>query len=76
MAISAPRISRRGEQAEDGHGGDGLAAPGLADERDRLARVDGEADAVDGAGAFAGAWGAEGDGEIIDGEQRVHGHAA
>ena len=48
--IAPPTIRRgRSEQAHDRERGDGLPAAGLADDAERLASLDREADAVDGA---------------------------
>ena len=40
---------RHGDQLQDAHGGDGLAAAGLADDADGFAAADRDVDAVDGA---------------------------
>ena len=52
------------DESGDGHGGDALAAAGLADESERLALVEGEGDAV-GGGEDA-VVGLELDGEVLD----------
>ena len=59
---------RLGDQAQDRVGGDGLAAAALADHRQRLARLDVEGDAVDG--AVDAVRGAEMGLQVLDLEQR------
>ena len=66
---SHPRL---GQQSHDRERRDALAAAGLADDADRLARVDGERDAVDGADV-APPTPAEHDLEVLDLEQRAPG---
>jgi len=58
--VVAPEVDRAAldpaglvDETEDRAGGDGLARAGLADEADRLALVDVEADAVDGVDRLA-----------------------
>ena len=58
------------QQAHDGLRGDALARAGFADEAERLARLDGEADVVD-RNQFA-VFGVEGDPKAVDVEQ-AHG---
>ena len=53
---------------QGGHGGDGLAAAGLADDGEGLSWVEGHADAVDGLDARASLV-VEGDGEVLDAEE-------
>ena len=57
---------RRGrKEAEEGEGGGGLAGAGFADEAEGFAGIDFEGDAVDGG------MGVEGDGEVVDFQERV-----
>jgi hypothetical protein len=47
------RCAGRHDQPDDGRGGDGLAAAGLADEAERLARLNGKRHVVNGRGLAA-----------------------
>ncbi len=73
QAARGMRGCRIGQELHHREGGDGFARAALADDGERLAAVDVERDAVDGE-ALPPAL-AEGDGEVLDGEEgRVGGH--
>ena len=63
--------ARPGQEPHDGERRDALAAAELADDAQRLAGIDGEADAADGLGAAA-AIPLEDDAQIGDGKQGCH----
>ena len=59
------------EEANDGHGGDGLAAAGFADDGEHFAGSEGEAEIADGSQGFALT--GKRDVQIADVEQGWHG---
>ena len=71
VALEAHRAGRRPGELHDRPAGGGLSAAGLADESERLALADVEADAGDGVDDEAGAPDGELDHEILDAQHEV-----
>ena len=71
IQLDAPAgdAARRHDQPDDGQGGDGLAAAGLAHQTERLARLNGQRHVVDGRG-FAPVREPEHRAEVFDAEAR------
>ncbi|MNR22862.1 hypothetical protein D3C85_1398400 [compost metagenome] len=64
-------LRRRGQQAQDGHGGDGLSGAGLAHDPERFAGAEVEVDAADGVDHTV--LGVEADVQVPDGQDCVRG---